>query len=107
MKKATSKSDPYLRMLHLHWDALTGMYAAFEELAPMMEFDVTSGQIRAYAAKDYLERLTDRTREQTKKQYEEAVAKGDLVVFVRDETERILRSYVFPLEDASPTVTRK
>ena len=107
MKRAMSKSDPYLRKLHQHWDILTEMYAAFEELAPMMEFDVTSGQIRAYPAKDYLDGLTDRTREQTKKQYEEAVAKGDLMVFVRDESERILRSYVFPLEEASATGVRK
>jgi len=82
------------------------MYAMFEERAPMMEFDVTSGQIRAYPAKDYLERLTDRTREQTKKQYEEAVAKGDLMVFVRDETERILRSYIFPLKEPSPNSSK-
>jgi hypothetical protein len=56
------------------------------------------GRFVLISRKDYLERITDRTREQMKKQYEEAVAKGDLTVFFRDESERILRSYVFPLE---------
>ena len=94
-------------MLYEHWDALTGMYAAFEDLETMMEFDVASGQIRAYSAKDYLEGLTDRTREETKKEYEKVVAKGDLMVFVRDESKEILRSYVFPLREEAPTRVKK
>ena len=62
----------------------------------MIEFDVVSGQIRAYAAMEYLDNLTDRTRDQAKKQYKKAVAEGALMVFVRDEAKRVLRSYVFP-----------
>ena len=33
MKDVTVDSDPYLPMLCKHWDALTGMYVAFEALA--------------------------------------------------------------------------
>jgi hypothetical protein len=95
-------------MLHEHWDALTGMYLAFEDRAPMMEFDVARGQIRAYPAREYLEGLTDRTREETKKQYKRAVAEGALMVFVRDESKEILRSYVFPpAKGWPPRATRK
>jgi hypothetical protein len=90
-------SDIYLPILRKHWDALTDMYVAFEERAPMLEFDVVTYQIRAYPAADYLEDLSGRTREETKKQYKEAVAEGALMVFVRDESKEILRSYIFPV----------
>ena len=106
MKKATSESDPYLPMIRRHWDAVTGMYVAFEERAPMIEFDVASGQIRARPAKEYIDGLTDRTREKTRKLYKKTVAEGGLMVFVRDESKEVLRSYVFPAEKGSPTLAR-
>ncbi|MBI4736444.1 MAG: hypothetical protein HY766_10390 [candidate division NC10 bacterium] len=96
MKRSASIPDPYLTKVHEHWDAITGMHLAFEDRGPIIEFDVVSGQILAYPAKDYLEGLTDRTREQTKKQYRKALADGALMVFVRDDSKRLLRSYVFP-----------
>ena len=106
--KLTRESDPYLPILREHWDALTGMYLAFEDLAPMMEFDVARGQLRAYSATEYLEGLTERTREETKQQYQKAVAEGALMVFVRDESKAILRSYVFaPSKGPSMRARRK
>ena len=108
MKKATSKPDTYLPVLHEHWDALTGMYVAFEELEPMMEFDVASGQIRAYSAREYLAGLSNRTREKTRKQYKKAVAEGAIMVFVRDEPKKMLRSYTFaPARESSMWAGRK
>jgi hypothetical protein len=96
MKRSGPNSDPYLKKIRKHWNAITGMYLTYEDYEPMIEFDVVSGQIRAYPAKDYLEELTDRTRDIAKKQYQKAVAEGALMVFVRDEAKRVLRSYVFP-----------
>jgi len=107
MKKITADSDTYLPILREHWDALTGMYVAFEDRAPMLEFNVVTGQIRAYAAEDYLEELSDRTREETKKQYKKTVAEGALMVFVRDESKEILRSYIFALAKGSSTRARR
>src|SRR6266446_4120542 len=86
LKKVAPKSDAYLPILREHWDALTGMYTAFEDRAPMMEFNVASGQIRVYSAGEYLEDLSGRTREEAKRQYKKAVAEGALMVFVRDDS---------------------
>ncbi len=96
MNKSAPKSDPYLRTLRKHWNVITGMYLAYEDRRPIIEFDVVSGQILAYPAKDYLEDLTDRTRDHAKKQYRKAVAEGAVMVFIRDKAKRVLRSYVFP-----------
>ena len=85
-----------MKKIRKHWSAITRMYLAYVDREPMIEFDVVSGQIRAYPAMDYLEDLTDRTRDIAKKQYQKAVAEGALMVFVRDEAKQVLRSYVFP-----------
>jgi len=105
--KERAASDPYLPILSKHWDALTGMYVAFEDRAPMLEFDVVAGQIRAYPAGDYLEELSGRTREETKKQYKKAAAEGAIMVFVRDESKEILRSYIFALAKGSSKRARR
>ena len=92
-------ADAYLRKIQEHWDEITGMYLAFEEKEPVLEFDVVRLRIIAYPAQEYLDGLSDRTREEARRQYREATAEGALMVFVRDEEKRVLRSYVFPRDD--------
>lgn len=89
-------SDPYLEAIDQQWDNIVMMYRAFEAKKPIIEFDIVTLRILAYPAGEYLEGLSDRTREQTKREYEEAVAKGAIMLFVRDELNEVLRSYVFP-----------
>jgi hypothetical protein len=96
MKETRHKPDPYLKSIRKYWKAITGMYLEYEDREPLIEFDVVRSQIRAYPAKEYLDDLSDRTRDLAKRQYREAVAEGALMVFVKDEAKRVLRSYVFP-----------
>lgn len=42
-------------------------------------------RIKAYPAEEYLDGLSERTREQANKQYQKAVATGALIVCVRNE----------------------
>jgi len=56
-------------------------------------------RIIAYPAEEYIDGLSGRTRDQTRKQYREASANGALMVFVRDEQKEFLRSYIFPRAD--------
>ena len=96
MTKRSDKADPYAEKVREHWEAITGMYRAFDEHAPIVEFNVDSGRVIAWPAEDYIDELTERTREQTRKLYRQAVAEGALMVFVRDAEQEVLRSYVFP-----------
>jgi hypothetical protein len=108
LKKVAPKPDAYLPNLREHWDALAGMYTAFEDRAPIIEFNVASGQIRVYSAGEYLEGLSGRTREEAKRQYKKAAAEGALMVFVRDDSKEILRSYIFaPAKELSMRARRK
>jgi hypothetical protein len=94
-----SISDPYMQKIDEHWHKITGMYVAFEDKKPIIEFEPNRIRIIAYPAEEYIDGLSGRTRDQTKKQYREASAKNALMVFVRDEKKEILRSYIFPRAD--------
>ncbi len=83
----------------MHWHKITGMYVAFEDKKPIIEFEPNRIRIIAYPAEEYIDGLSDRTRDQTRKQYREASANCALMVFVRDEQKEILRSYIFPQAD--------
>lgn len=94
-----SISDPYAQKIDEHWPEITGMYLAFEDKKPIIEFEPNRIRIIAYPAEDYIDGLSGRTRDQTRKQYREASANGALMVFVRDEQKQIMRSYIFPRAD--------
>ena len=91
--------DEYSEKINEYWDEITGMYVAFADKKPIIEFDPNRLRIIAYPAEEYLDGLSERTREQTKKQYQKAAATGALMVFVRDEEKEVLRSYIFPRSD--------
>ena len=94
-----SITDPYMHKIDEHWHEITGMYAVFEDKKSIIEFEPNIIRIIAYPAETYIDGLSDRTRDQTRKQYREASAGGALMVFVRDEQKEILRSYIFPRAD--------
>lgn len=93
--------DPYRALIEQHWEAVKGMYRLFADRAPLIEFNVASGQIRAYPALEYIGTLSERTREVALRQYRSTVAGGGLMVFVDDASQEILRSYIFPAEQGS------
>jgi hypothetical protein len=93
------KSDPYLKKIDKYWNEIVSMYLAFHKRKSIIEFDPNSIRIIAYPAMEYLEGLTDRTRDEAKKDYLEASASGSIMLFVRDEKREILRSYIFPRSD--------
>ncbi len=92
-------SDPYMEKIQQSWDEITGMFVLFEDKKPIIEFDTVHHLILAHPAEEYLDGLSDRTRNQTKQQYRKAVSEGAVMVFVRDEVNEVLRSYIFPKAD--------
>ena len=82
-----------------YWSEITGMYLLFEKKKPIIEFDPNGIRIIAYPAKEYLNNLSERTRNYAKKQYRKACSDGAIMLFVRDEQKQILRSYIFPRSD--------
>ena len=96
--------DPYLSALYEHWDTIATAYRDQHANRPIIEYRLPEQVICSYPASAFIDDLTVRTREATRLQYQEASARGDILVFVRDSDKRILRSYEFPLDDApAPT----
>ena len=50
-----------------------------------------------YLLQEYINALSLRTRENARKQYEDAVKKHQFMVFIRDHKKKKLRSYIFDL----------
>ena len=71
-------SDPCLEKIEENWDHITATFNAFQHKNPLIEFDVKSLKIFAYPAEEYLNGLSERTREEAKRQHRQAVSDGAL-----------------------------
>jgi hypothetical protein len=70
-------------------------YKLFEDKRPVMLFDLQSRQILAYPYEEYKATLSERSQAMLTTQYDEAVVKNKVVVFVRDNETRRLTSMSF------------
>jgi hypothetical protein len=66
---------------------------------PIIECDVVRRKVAAMPAKEYIDGLPERTRETTRRQFEETTTKGGIIVFVKDSKNRVLRSHAFLPEE--------
>ena len=62
-----------------------------------MLFDIQEQRIYAMPYAEYRADLSKRSQASLKKQYESAIADGEMVVFVRDNEKEKLVSYSLPL----------
>lgn len=92
-----SSDDPYLKLIDEHWHNIVMVYETFKDKKPIIEYDVTHEKIYSYPAKEYIQALSQRTRQQTRKQYKEAVRKNQFILFIKDFKNQRLRSYIFDL----------
>jgi len=92
-----SSNDPYSELIDGQWHNIVMMYEAFKDKKPIIEYDVIHDRVYSYPANEYIESLSQRTREQTKQQYKEAVRKNQFLLFVKDFKDQIFRSYIFSL----------
>ncbi len=97
--KSKQEKDPYLPALGRAWPTILRAYKDFQDDRPIIEYRLRQKLVLAYPAIPYINDLTERTREQTRRDYADTVAAGQLMVFVCDTRKRILRSYVLPIED--------
>lgn len=90
-------NDPYLDLIFTQWDKIIMMYQSFQDKTPIIEYEIDTQKIYSYPARQYLNSLGIRTRNEAKKQYEEAIKKNQFMLFIKDNKSEILRSYIFDL----------
>jgi hypothetical protein len=87
--------DPYLDIINEQWNNIAKMYDLFRDKKPIVEYELDSKKISTYSANEYIETLTTRTRNETKKKYEKVCNNNQFILFIRDKRNRKLRSYIF------------
>jgi len=87
-----------LAALRKIWPAMLSAYDDFRDSKPIIEYQLREQMVFAYPGLAYINGLTERTRAQTRQIYKDAIAAGKIMVFDSDSSERVLRSYVFPVE---------
>ena len=73
-------------------------YKRFEEKRPVMLLDLQSQKIYAYPYKEFKAELSERSQVMLAADYEKAIAKNKIVVFVRDNENQRLASMLFDYE---------
>ena len=77
-----------------HWMHVIRLYRQFEDKRPVMLYDIQERRIYACPYEDFKSDMSERTQISLTKQYEQAIAEDRMVVFVRDNDERRLVSYL-------------
>ena len=89
-------SDPYWKILRKNWPHIHRLYEIYADKDPVMLFDIQERRVYAYPYESYRADLSERSQVSLKEQYEHAIAKGLLVVFIRDNKKKKLKSYSVP-----------
>ena len=98
-RKRAQRKDPYWDALCEVWPHILTAYNDFKDKKPVIEYELPRKMIYALPAADYINGLTERTREKTRQLHRKATTAGEFLVFVRDTEMEVLRSYVLPVEE--------
>ena len=101
MAKAKRKNSPNADLVKAAENFLPHIlmfYKRFEEKQPVMLLDLQSQKIYAYPYKEFKAELSERSQVMLAADYEKAIAKNKIVVFVRDNETQRLVSMLFDYE---------
>jgi hypothetical protein len=94
-------SDPYLEVIQEQWPNIRGLYLVYESERPIMLYDIREKKIYAYPYREFRAELSKKSQELLKRDYESACVQGSMIVFVRDNLERRLVSYMMSTDGMS------
>jgi hypothetical protein len=90
--------DPYLEAIEEQWPNIRGLYSICESERPVILYDIQEKKIYAYPYREFRAELSKKSQESLKRDYEFACAHGRMIVFVRDNLERRLVSYMMGMD---------
>ena len=85
----------YSAEIDRYWTTIERAWNEHADKHPIIECDLAKGLVLVYSANEYLDDLSDRTREKTRRLYNRTARQGSMMVFVRDGDNEILQSYIF------------
>ena len=94
-------SDQYYSAIQEQWSNIRGLYMAYGSKKPIMLYDVHEKKIYAYPYKEFKAELSERSQVSLEMDYKSTSVRGGMIVFVRDNIERKLVSYVMNIDAAT------
>ena len=91
-------SDPYLNAIQEQWSDIRGLYMTYGSKQPIILYDLQEKKIYAYPYKEFKAELSKKSQALLEHDYKSASVLGSMVVFVRDNMERKLVSYIMSID---------
>lgn len=91
--------DPYLDMIGERWDDIVMVHDTFRGKDQIIEFDIVEQKIYSFPAGDYIQNLSERTRDQTARHFADATKRQKFLLFIKDSENQRLRSYVLDVPE--------
>ena len=94
-------SDQYYSAIQEQWSNIRGLYTAYGSKKPIMLYDIHEKKIYAYPYEEFKSELSERSQLSLEMDYKSTSVRGGMIVFVRDNMERKLVSYVMNIDAAT------
>ena len=91
-------SDQYYSAIQEQWLNIRGLYMAYGSKNPIMLYDIQEKKIYAYPYKEFKAELSKKSQVSLEIDYRSTSVRGGMIVFVRDDIERKLVSYVMNIQ---------
>ena len=85
----------YSPEIHEFWPTIMLAWKEHADKRPVIECDLGNKTVATFPAKEYIDDLSERSRETTHIEFDRVINKGGIMVFIRDNRNRILQSYTF------------
>ena len=85
----------YTKLIEEYWPTIVRAWEEHGEKHSIIECDMACGKVSAMPARDYIDGLSERTREATLRQFTKITSQNGIMVFIRDSRNKVLQSHVF------------
>ena len=86
------------------WPAIRRAWDEHRDKHPVFECDVVGRTVAAFPAKQYMDTLSERTRDATRRQFARVERAGGTLIFVRDSRSQVLQSGVFTAQEMEASI---
>ena len=86
----------YSKQIKQFWPTILQAWNAHADKRPVIECDLANKKVRAYASGEYIDSLSGRTREATRRDFAHTMDEGGIMIFILDAKNRVLQSHSIP-----------
>ena len=91
-------SDPYFNAIQEQRPNIRGLYTTYKSKKPIILYDLQEKKIYAYPYEEFKAELSKNSQASLERDYKSASDLGSMVIFVRDNMERKLVSYIVSID---------